>query len=214
VAKVRITAHNLNTGADHTALSGSDGAFTVSGLEPGQYQVAAAKDGFLTSTTNVEVAAPETAAVDFLLTADTPPAPAAKAAPSASEIADELDALKKRIGELEAALETRSAPAETAKAPAPAPAPAAQTAPASAPQTAPAPAAPSVPDALQPPDPSPAVDNVTPFAYGDFTWLNGTPRNKDTVLDTKFLTPEVRFDTNYMADFNQPKDHTIVGATE
>ena len=35
-----------------------------------------------------------------------------------------------------------------------------------------------------------------------------------TVLDTKFFTPEVRFDTDYMEDFNQPIDHTIVGATE
>ncbi len=58
------------------------------------------------------------------------------------------------------------------------------------------------------------MDNDTPFAYGDFTWLNGTPRNKDTVLDTKFFTPEIRFDTHFMEDFNQPIDHTIVGATE
>jgi hypothetical protein len=58
------------------------------------------------------------------------------------------------------------------------------------------------------------VDNVTPFAFGDFTWLNGTSRNHDTVLDTKFFTPEIRFDTHFMEDFNQPVDHTIVGATE
>jgi hypothetical protein len=79
---------------------------------------------------------------------------------------------------------------------------------------APAPPAPALPEALQAPDPAPAVDNFTPFAFGDFTWLNGTPRNKDTVLDTKFFTPEIRFDTHYMEDFNQPKDHTIGGATE
>jgi hypothetical protein len=83
-----------------------------------------------------------------------------------------------------------------------------------APAAPPAPPAPSIPEALQPPDPAPAVDNFTPFAFGDFTWLNGTPRNKDEVLDTKFFTPEIRFDTHYMADFNQPKDHTIGGATE
>jgi hypothetical protein len=61
---------------------------------------------------------------------------------------------------------------------------------------------------------APAVDLFTPFAYGDFTWLNGSPRNKDVVLDTPFFTPEVRFDTHYMEDFNQPIDHTIVGSTE
>jgi len=60
----------------------------------------------------------------------------------------------------------------------------------------------------------PAVDLQTPFAYGDFTWLNGSPRNKDVVLDTPFFTPEVRFDTHYMEDLNQPIDHTIVGSTE
>jgi hypothetical protein len=96
------------------------------------------------------------------------------------------------------------------EAPAPTQAPTAAPAP-----TTPAPAAaPSLPDALSAPAPGPAVDNFTPFAYADFTWMNATSRNKDTVLDTKFFTPEIRFDTNYMEDFNQPIDHTIVGATE
>jgi len=95
-------------------------------------------------------------------------------------------------------------------APAPPPAPAA----APAPTPAAAPAASSLPDALSAPAPGPAVDNFTPFAFADFTWMNATSRNKDTVLDTKFFTPEIRFDTNYMTDFNQPIDHTIVGATE
>jgi hypothetical protein len=83
--------------------------------------------------------------------------------------------------------------------------------------TPPTPVAPAehrMPDALQAPDAAPAADKETPFAYGDFTWLNGTARTKDTVLDTKFFTPEVRFDTHYMQDFNQPRDHTIVGSTE
>jgi hypothetical protein len=92
-------------------------------------------------------------------------------------------------------------------------------APAQAPQVAPAaaaavPATHKIPEALEAPDPAPPVDNDTPFAFGDFTWLNGTPRNKDVVLDTKFFTPEIRFDTHFMEDFNQPVDHTIVGATE
>jgi hypothetical protein len=95
--------------------------------------------------------------------------------------------------------------------PAQAPAPAA---PPAAPAPAAAPAASSLPDALSAPPPGPAVDNFTPFAFADFTWMNATTRSKDTVLDTKFFTPEIRFDTNYMEDFNQPIDHTIVGATE
>jgi hypothetical protein len=86
--------------------------------------------------------------------------------------------------------------------------------PVATPPTPVAPAEHRMPDALQAPDAAPAVDKETPFAYGDFSWLNGTARTKDTVLDTKFFTPEVRFDTHYMADFNQPIDHTIVGSTE
>jgi len=101
-------------------------------------------------------------------------------------------------------------------------APSPQTPPAAGPTQAPAPPqpaapaspAPSIPEALQAPDDTPGVDTFTPFAFGDFTWLNGNARNKDTVLDTKFFTPEVRFDTNFIEDFNQPVDHTIVGSTE
>ena len=47
VAQVRITAHNVNKGTDRTAISGPDGTFTIARLEPGQYQVAAARDGFI-----------------------------------------------------------------------------------------------------------------------------------------------------------------------
>ena len=53
-----------------------------------------------------------------------------------------------------------------------------------------------------------------PFAYADWTWLNGTPRNKDVVWDSKFFTPEVRFDTSYVNSFNHPKDDTLGGSTE
>ena len=53
-----------------------------------------------------------------------------------------------------------------------------------------------------------------PFAYADWTWLNGTPRNKDVVWDSKFFTPEVRFDTNYVSSFNHPRDDSLGGSTE
>jgi hypothetical protein len=82
------------------------------------------------------------------------------------------------------------------------------------PPTSVAPAEHIMPDALQAPESTPGIDNFTPFAYGDFTWLNGTPRNKDSVLDTKFFTPEVRFDTHFITDFNQPRDHSMGGSTE
>jgi hypothetical protein len=53
-----------------------------------------------------------------------------------------------------------------------------------------------------------------PFAYADWTWLNGTPRNKDVVWDSKFFTPEVRFDTHYILDLNHPRDDSMGGSTE
>ncbi len=91
-------------------------------------------------------------------------------------------------------------PARVAAAPAPA---------------APAPAAaPAVAEALQAPEPAPADDKETPFAVGDLGWMNGTSRETSPVFDTKFFTPEVRFDVNYLQDFNHPNDHTIVGSTE
>ena len=71
-----------------------------------------------------------------------------------------------------------------------------------------------VPEALQAPAPAPAVDSETPFAVGDLGWMNGTTRATTPIFDTKFFTPEVRFDVNYLQDFNDPKDHTIVGSTE
>ena len=53
-----------------------------------------------------------------------------------------------------------------------------------------------------------------PFAFADFTWLNGTPRTKDVPMDTKFFTPEIRVDADYIYDFAHPKDDTIGGSSE
>jgi hypothetical protein len=78
----------------------------------------------------------------------------------------------------------------------------------------PAPVAATIPEALQAPEATVGVDIFTPFAYGDFTWLNGNPRNHQPVFDTKFFTPDVRLDAHFMEDFNHPVDHTIVGSTE
>ena len=85
---------------------------------------------------------------------------------------------------------------------------------ASPPAGASPPAPPAIQEALQAPESTPGVDNFTPFAYGDFTWLNGAPRTHAPIFDTKFFTPEVRFDTHFMESFNQPIDHTLGGATE
>ncbi len=55
---------------------------------------------------------------------------------------------------------------------------------------------------------------TAPFAYADWTWLNGNARTKDAVWDSKFFTPEIRFDTNFVSSFNHPKDDSIGGSTE
>jgi putative OmpL-like beta-barrel porin-2 len=53
-----------------------------------------------------------------------------------------------------------------------------------------------------------------PFAFADFTWLNGNARTKDTPYATNFFTPEIRADVDYNYDFNHPKDDTISGSSE
>jgi Putative beta-barrel porin-2, OmpL-like. bbp2/Carboxypeptidase regulatory-like domain len=76
-------------------------------------------------------------------------------------------------------------------------------------------AVPRIPEALQAPEPGPEVDTMTPFANdGDIGWLNGTTREKAPIFDTKFFTPEIRLDVNYLQSLNHPIDHTIDGSTE
>jgi hypothetical protein len=53
-----------------------------------------------------------------------------------------------------------------------------------------------------------------PFAFADFTWLTGNARTKELAMDTKFFTPEIRADVDYIYDFNHPKDNTIGGSSE
>jgi hypothetical protein len=53
-----------------------------------------------------------------------------------------------------------------------------------------------------------------PFAFADFTWLTGNARTKEVPMDTKFFTPEIRADVDYIYDFRHPKDDTISGSSE
>ena len=53
-----------------------------------------------------------------------------------------------------------------------------------------------------------------PFAFADFTWLQGNPRSHQSVLDSKYFTGEFRVDVSYIGDFNHPSDHTLVGTSE
>jgi len=131
-------------------------------------------------------------------------------------VAKKLEAMEARIEQLEAELKAR--PAQTplsAKASAPIP---------SATVAAPAPSATAVIStsattqaqgeltAAQPPVVAPGKEE--PFSDADWTWLNGNPRTKDIFWDTKFFTPEIRVDTDYVFDFNHPTDHSMGGSSE
>jgi hypothetical protein len=150
-----------------------------------------------------------------------PPATGGAAAPDpeiSPAVAKELAAMQAEIEALKAELKSRSAAEPALSSPRPAEA---VSAPASAvkatePVPASATAGPAVPvaQATDAAANSGKPEPTAPFAYADWTWLNGTPRNKDAVWDSKFFTPEIRFDTNFISSFNHPKDDTLGGSTE
>jgi Putative beta-barrel porin-2, OmpL-like. bbp2 len=53
-----------------------------------------------------------------------------------------------------------------------------------------------------------------PFSFADFSWLNGNSRVTETPFATKFFTPEIRADVDYVYDFAHPADDTIGGSSE
>jgi hypothetical protein len=132
-------------------------------------------------------------------------------------IARELAAMRQRIEQLEAELKkqktkddesitTDARVAPVASAPA-------QVSPAVSSPTVPAMAA--VETQTLPSSTTPQKkEKAEPFAFADFSWLNGNSRVKDVPLDTKFFTPEVQADVDYIADFNHPADDTIGGSSE
>ncbi|MGO9126797.1 MAG: outer membrane beta-barrel protein [Terriglobales bacterium] len=123
------------------------------------------------------------------------------------EIVQELAAMKKRIEQLEAQLANKNAPPaalDSAKAVEPtAPGPTASAAPAAGELSA----ASELSATTKP-------AKAEPFAFADWTWLNGNARTKTPAFDSKFFTPEIRTDVDYIYDFNHPKDDTIGGSSE
>src|SRR5271165_4091265 len=126
-----------------------------------------------------------------------------------ADLAKELQAMKARIELLEAELKGRTFTAAPAANPT-TNASLAPVIPAKAASLSAAAEAGAQTGSAAPEKPAPSV----PFAYADWTWLNGNPRNKDAVWDSKFFTPEIRFDTHYVMDFNHPRDDTLGGSTE
>jgi len=146
-----------------------------------------------------------------------PPATGAAVAPDpeiSPAVAKELATMQAEIEALRAELKNRGAAELTLSSPAEglsAPASAAKAAEAVPVTTNPAvPAAQAADAAANSGKPEPSA----PFAYADWTWLNGNARNKDAVWDSKFFTPEVRFDANFVSSFNHPKDDSLGGSSE
>jgi Putative beta-barrel porin-2, OmpL-like. bbp2 len=53
-----------------------------------------------------------------------------------------------------------------------------------------------------------------PFAFGDFSWLNGNSRKTSPpAFDSKYFTGDATFDFNYTHSYNSPIDNTVVGST-
>jgi len=63
---------------------------------------------------------------------------------------------------------------------------------------------------------SPERDSAAPsepFAWGDFSWVQGNNRQKSAVLNGKYFTGGFTLDCNYNYSFNRPVDHTNAGST-
>ena len=143
---------------------------------------------------------------------------------------DRMEELEKRVADLESKGNPTSSPAPAADASATQPSSASTT-----PPTIPA-VAPSIASGASPAN-SDSLSNdrvaavgpqatekgksgaakpgkADPFAFADFTWLNGNSRTKDTPYATSFFTPEIRADVDYNYSFNHPKDDTIGGSSE
>jgi Putative beta-barrel porin-2, OmpL-like. bbp2 len=136
------------------------------------------------------------------------------------QLLDRVEQLEKRMAELEGKGQPAAPSSSEAAAPQPSAVvpetakPGAAVAPAAseAASAVPSAAVGSAPNAEEKASAKPA--KAEPFAFADFTWLNGNPRTKKVPLDTPFFTPEIRADVDYIYDFHHPKDDTIGGSSE
>jgi hypothetical protein len=128
-----------------------------------------------------------------------------------TQILEELEKMRARIEQLETELKRR----EAGDPPATVVPTAAVTSPAAIPLGASATAAPPAQENLSTPSTQPRKPPpAEPFSFADFTWLNGNARTKTPAFDSKFFTPEIRSDVDYIVDFNHPADDSIGGSSE
>jgi len=58
-----------------------------------------------------------------------------------------------------------------------------------------------------------AAPAAAPFAFADFTWLNGNSRQTVFPLDGPVFSGQFTIDAGYNYELSNPRDHTIVGTT-
>jgi hypothetical protein len=200
VAYATVTAARNDGTSIRSTLSGSDGVYSFADLPPGEWSVTAQADGLPQVSLPAVTVAPLKATRSDIVMNGVPAASPAQVAASAAQGAASpapVAAAKPATGDSwSARIIAAMKPGATAGL-----TPAAAT-------------AQVVPEALESPEPGPDVDTETPFAVGDLGWMNGTSREKAPIFDTKFFTPEIRFDSNYLQSGNHPQDHTISGSTE
>jgi hypothetical protein len=203
VSHATITATRDNGSSIRATISGTDGTYSFSDLTAGNWKLSVrttgAKDASAGSLTIKPGAATR---YDVTLTAPAAAAPDGFLATLTRAVGYFTLPDARTVHTLTTADNTGGGSGAAAAAPAPAPAP-------------PAAPAPSVPLALTTPDPPSTNDTHTPLAnISDAGWVNGNTRETTPIFDTKFFTPEIRFDVNYLHDDNGPHDDTIVGSTE
>jgi hypothetical protein len=183
----------------------------------------------MTCVSMAQVAATASTQTELTAKSDPPSPPDAATAHAAGApakaqlqptVAEELEALKARIDQLESQVKEARAAAladsnDTAalkaaekellagNGTAPAVGGTMTQSPAPAPAAAPAP-------------PEISAERLTkeaPFP-GDWTWLNSNGHAVDSPMSTKYFTPEFRADVNYTLDLNHPEDDSLGGSTE
>ncbi len=99
-------------------------------------------------------------------------------------------------------------------APPPGAPPASVAPPAAEPTAAVAPEPSGNPATAPSPPAAPAEEKpADPFAFGDFSWLNGSNRQHKALLDSDVFTGSFLLDVNYTASKANPIDNTVVGST-
>lgn len=206
IADAMITVTKKDGGSIRTTISNSGGLYSFADVVPGEYSAVAQSPGLPDITLlSLKVTAGQATRAD--LNSNAVPSVTAPATTSTISRAEPVIAPKPQptlasIAPPPAgAFGSRTDVAKLDLPPLPSAAPAPQDP--SKPAAAMAGAAPAAPA-------TPPVDNDTPFAFADFTWMNAVPRNHDEVLDGKYFSGEFRVDTNYIYDYNHPDRKSVV----